>query len=247
MQQSIREEVAKIWPTLQEGESVKITFIPDYFIAPIQIGAKIAEVTPKHLIINVMSGGLWQMRIIKIERIHEIVRIHETKSEIKSPEVSNRYVRMIREKVKYPNTDGEYGAWDGLPLSVRQFLVECADYMLVLEVMAHERDILDQQLRKAEKTLANRKEYEEALDMCDSATIEFFRRGSWKGNAENKRYALFILRILLNKFRKKWNEAQDRQYHGGKPSGRMRGLCDAMNVTINMQNAIIEGKDVDET
>lgn len=45
----------------------------------------------------------------------------------------NRFIRTIREKVKYPNKDGEYGDWDCLNFEQRKFLVECADYMEALE------------------------------------------------------------------------------------------------------------------
>jgi hypothetical protein len=47
--------------------------------------------------------------------------------------MSNRFVKTIREKVKYPNEEGEYGAWDILSCEQRKFLIECADYIEALE------------------------------------------------------------------------------------------------------------------
>lgn len=46
---------------------------------------------------------------------------------------TNIFVETIRNKVKYPNADGEYGAWDCLNREQRKFMVECADYMCTME------------------------------------------------------------------------------------------------------------------
>jgi hypothetical protein len=41
----------------------------------------------------------------------------------------NRFVKTIRDNVKYPNKGGDYGKWDALNFEQRRFLVECADFM----------------------------------------------------------------------------------------------------------------------
>ena len=42
---------------------------------------------------------------------------------------TNRFIETIREKVKYPNKDGQFREWDILNREQRMFLIECADCM----------------------------------------------------------------------------------------------------------------------
>lgn len=46
---------------------------------------------------------------------------------------TNKFVTTIRNNVKYPNTDGNYGAWDILNREQRKFLIECADFIESME------------------------------------------------------------------------------------------------------------------
>ena len=55
------------------------------------------------------------------------------------PKPTNRFIRTIREKVKYPNFNGQYGQWDILNREQRRFLVECADYMESMEHVLQEK------------------------------------------------------------------------------------------------------------
>ena len=55
------------------------------------------------------------------------------------PKPTNRYIETIRKNVKYPNSDGDYGAWDILNREQRKFLVECADYMESMECVLQEK------------------------------------------------------------------------------------------------------------
>ena len=56
---------------------------------------------------------------------------------------TNRFIKTIREKVKYPNLGGQYGQWDILNPDQRRFLIECADYMESMECVLQEM-ILEQ-------------------------------------------------------------------------------------------------------
>lgn len=55
------------------------------------------------------------------------------------PKPTNRFIETIRKNVKYPNDDGDYGAWDCLNREQRKFLVECADYMESMEYVLQEK------------------------------------------------------------------------------------------------------------
>ena len=47
----------------------------------------------------------------------------------------NIFSKTIRENVKYPNCNGEYGKWDSMPFDRRKFLIACADYMDSMDVL----------------------------------------------------------------------------------------------------------------
>ena len=55
------------------------------------------------------------------------------------PKPTNRFIETIRKNVKYPNSNGDYGAWDCLNREQREFLVECADYMESMEYVLQEK------------------------------------------------------------------------------------------------------------
>ena len=55
------------------------------------------------------------------------------------PRPTNRFIQTIREKVKYPNSDGQYGKWDILNREQRKFLIDCADYMESMEYVLQEK------------------------------------------------------------------------------------------------------------
>ena len=55
------------------------------------------------------------------------------------PKPTNRFIQTIREKVKYPNVDGQCGQWDILNREQRKFLIECADYMESMEYVLQEK------------------------------------------------------------------------------------------------------------
>ena len=55
------------------------------------------------------------------------------------PKPTNRFIETIRKNVKYPNNDGNCGAWDCLNREQRKFLVECANYMESMEYVLQEK------------------------------------------------------------------------------------------------------------
>lgn len=60
----------------------------------------------------------------------------------------NRFVATLREKVKWPNPSGQYGDWDILNRDQRKFLIECADYMDVLERRIYELEMGGDDMKK---------------------------------------------------------------------------------------------------
>lgn len=60
----------------------------------------------------------------------------------KSKYLESRFTKTIREKVKYPNLDGEYGEWDCLNFEQRKFLIELAEYLDCMEkIVLGEKDV----------------------------------------------------------------------------------------------------------
>lgn len=184
------------------------------------------------------------------------------------PKISNHFIDTIQRNVK--TTKGSYnncGKWDALPMDVRVFLTECAEYMLSLEVVAKEGiEIKQKQEAGKGKILYERRSYvyavgfqrtqnsepemgylineETIVDVNGQPVAEVY---DYQSQEENGALTLYVpvcgvndpialkaaersLKEAISRIKGKYHSAQSRQYNGDRPSGRMYGLGEAIDI-----------------
>ncbi len=290
-------ELEKILVHLSYEDKIKVRFTPENSTGTLELGAIVKEVTRKYLVVQIacIFEGASTAKTIAIptERItsiewgfNEAPKKEEPEkiSFCEQPKITNRFINTIQTKVKWPNSNGKYGDWDGLPMDVRKFLKDCADYMLSLEIVAKEGIELKQSLEKArlereDKTLYEKSSYvyaayfrrhshdEPEMGFVINEDVLLDASGKIVYNvydcqtrddlgamtmyvpvskeisaADCPEYAVAVLQKLIESLKGKYYTAQSRQYNGDRPSGRMYGIGEAIDLLTDAVDRIKKGE-----
>lgn len=290
-----RVSYADLEKKIRCGDKVKVKFIPEGGASTVELGAQVREITKQYFIISIQrDNGPEKTLAIPIERLCMVekilpppIKVDERASKVNfcdRPQITNRFINTIQHKVKWPNGNGEYGDWDGLPRDVRQFLHECAEYMLSLEIVAKEGIELKQALAKARLEREGKTLYEKSSYVCaayfrrsppdepemgfvinedvlldasgkivynvydcqtrdDLGAMTMYVPVSKKVSAADcPEYAVEVLQKLVEALKGKYYTAQSRQYNGDRPSGRMYGIGEAIDLLTDTADRIKKGE-----